>query len=94
MLCHLDRRVIDLCRVNLPLFHRRNMFALEYHEDIYKKGLLAEGRAEGRVEGLAEGENRLASLITKLFSAGRKNDVERVSTDKEFRGKLYSEYGL
>ena len=42
---------------------------------------------KGRKEGKIEGENLLASLINKLMSIGR-------SSDKDYRDKLYGEFGL
>ena len=45
-------------------------------------------------EKLAEGENKLAGLITKLISAGRSNDVEKVAIDPIYRHQLMAEFGI
>ena len=53
-----------------------------------------EGRAEGRMEGREQGATLLGTLITRLMSQGRIQDVERVASDAVFRKQLYSEFGL
>lgn len=52
------------------------------------------GIAEGRDLGIAEGEQRLSSLIQKLIAGARSEEIEKAVTDKEFREKLYGEFGL
>lgn len=42
----------------------------------------------------AEGINIFAALIKKLSDAGRYEDIARVSTDKEYRDKLFTEFNL
>ena len=54
----------------------------------------AAGIVEGRAEGRAEVETRLNSLIAKLIAAGRIEDLEKSTSDSEFREKLYKEFGL
>ncbi|MCR5702353.1 MAG: Rpn family recombination-promoting nuclease/putative transposase [Lachnospiraceae bacterium] len=49
---------------------------------------------DAREEGREEGENLLASLINKLLSSGRDKDISRVTTDVQYREKLYIQYGL
>ena len=53
-----------------------------------------EGRAEGRIEGQDEGMDIFAALIKVLSDAGRYEDIARVSTDKEYRDKLFTEFNL
>ena len=53
-----------------------------------------EGRAEGRAEGRHEGETLFASLISKLLSLGRNDDIAKVATDQILREKLYLQFGL
>jgi len=50
--------------------------------------------AEEREEGITEGENLLSTLINKLLSAGRIDDISRVASDAEYRHSLYSEFGI
>ena len=53
-----------------------------------------EGRAEGRAEGEKVGESRLADLITKLFAAGRGDEVEKAVSDEKFRAGLFTEFNI
>lgn len=48
----------------------------------------------GREEGRAEGEGRLAVLMMRLISDGRSGDIECVAANREYREKLFKEYGL
>ena len=54
----------------------------------------AEGLAEGKAEGLAEGESRLAALMKKLLSLGRKEDLQKAATDQKYREILYTEFKI
>ena len=54
----------------------------------------AEGRAEGEAKGRAEGENKLSTLINSLIDAGRNDEIQMVTSDIEFRQKLYDEFGI
>ena len=45
-------------------------------------------------EGRQEGEKLLATLINKLISLGRNEDIFRVTNDAAFRDSLYIQYGL
>ena len=45
-------------------------------------------------EAEVRGENRLGTLISKLFSLNRLDDAKRCATDPEFREKLYREFQL
>jgi len=51
-----------------------------------------ENMERGREEGIAYGEERLSALIAKLSTVGRTSDILRVTTDKEYRKKLYEEF--
>ena len=69
----------------------------EVYDMIEQKGIakgIEKGRKEGRKEGIHEGETLLASLINKLLSLGRNDDVAKVTTDQAFREKLYLQFGL
>ena len=41
-----------------------------------------------------EGEETLAALIQYLLAAGRMDDVNRVTTDAQYRRELYKEFQL
>ena len=45
-------------------------------------------------EAEARGENRLAALISRLFSLNRVEDAQRCSLDAEFRERLYKEFQM
>lgn len=59
-------------------------------EDMLKK----EGKSEGIEEGIAQGEELLSRLIQKLFELSRKEDINRVLTDKDYRERLYKEFNI
>lgn len=42
----------------------------------------------------AAGENNFATLINKLFAAGRGDEVQRAANDKEYRAKLFKEFQI
>ena len=64
-----------------------------YSDAIEAKGI-AKGLAEGRAEGRAEGEKRLNTLIARLVSMNRFDDIKRCTEDAEYREKLYREFQL
>ncbi len=70
----------------------------EYDEkrtmELFKNEWKEEGRQEGRQEGLDEGAKMMGSLMTILYSVGKMDDATRAVEDKEFREKLYKEYGI
>lgn len=49
---------------------------------------------EGLEHGLQQGEFLFSTLIKKLFSDGRTQDVELAASDENVRKRLYQEYGL
>ena len=65
----------------------------QYGDEREAKGL-AKGRSEGRAEGRTEGADRLGSLITKLLSQNRLDDVQKVAVDPAYREKLFKEFGI
>ena len=54
----------------------------------------AEGHASGLTEGIMAGEDRMNRLVLSLMQAGRQEDIEKVARDKEYRDRLYEEYGI
>lgn len=56
--------------------------------------LIEDGRIEGRAEGRAEGEKLVVSLLAKLSSLGKDDDVSKCITDPEYREKMYIAYGF
>ena len=45
-------------------------------------------------EGFAQGKNQARQLISKLFTLGKYQDVEKASNDPVYMEKLLKEYGL
>ncbi len=70
----------------------------EYDEkrtmELFKNEWKEEGRQEGLDEGLQRGEKKFSSLMEKLLSVGKMDDIRRVVEDEEYREKLYMEYGI
>ena len=54
----------------------------------------AKGRAEGRAEGKVEGESMFMRLTEKLLSLGKIEDLQKATTDRLFKEKLYKEYQI
>ena len=44
--------------------------------------------------GILEGESRLTKLLQLMMQGGKKDHVERVLADTDYREKLYKEYHL
>ena len=72
----------------------QGMCLTEYNEAEMMEQSREEGREEGRAEGRHEGETLFASLISKLLSLGRNDDIAKVATDQILREKLYLQFGL
>ena len=74
------------------------MWINEYNEEetmqMFKEEGIKIGEQRGRQEGRQEGENLLATLINKLISLGRNDDITKVTTDQAFRENLYIQFGL
>ena len=74
------------------------MWINEYNEQETMQMFKEEGRQEGLQEGLREGrqegENILATLINKLVTLGRNDDIVRIANDAAFRESLYVQFGL
>ena len=47
-----------------------------------------------RKEGIQEGEDRVSRLILLLIAETRYEDLEMASKDKEYRDKLFRDYGI
>lgn len=77
-------------------FHRNTELAYARKEG--REEGIGIGRKEGREEGIGEGigigEDKLGQLNLLLIEQNRINDLQKASTDKEFRQKLYREFGL
>ena len=52
------------------------------------------GIKKGEQVGIKKGEDMLSTLIQHLLAAGRMDDINRVTTDTQYRKKLYKEFQL
>ncbi len=50
--------------------------------------------AEGEKRGIEKGEDKSFLLINRLIADGRSEEIPKVCSDKAYREKLYTEYGL
>ena len=66
----------------------------EFHRNTELAYARKEGREEGLAEGISMGEEKLGRLYSLLIEQKRTDDLQKASTDKEFRQKLYREFGL
>lgn len=53
-----------------------------------------DSREKGRKEGRKEGEERLGTLINRLYKDGREADVPKAANSVRYRNRLYREYGM
>ena len=67
---------------------------MELFKNEWKEEGRQEGLDEGEKKGLQKGEKMMGSLMTILYSFGKIDDATRAVEDKEFREKLYKEYGI
>ena len=65
----------------------------ELSRESYEDGEKA-GYADGKKVGYTDGEKRFARLAQTLLDDGRIDDFSRVTTDKEYREKMYREYEI
>ena len=49
---------------------------------------------ESKAEGRDAGEKKLGALIDSLIDAGRNDEIKKVTSDAEYRQKLYKEFGI
>ncbi|MBD5487708.1 MAG: hypothetical protein HDR13_02810 [Lachnospiraceae bacterium] len=62
----------------------------EYDEEKHMKAVREEEREEGREEG----EEKMSKLVQKLIGDRKDEDLQRALSDREYRKKLYCEYGI
>ena len=52
------------------------------------------GEKRGEKRGIVKGENKLSTLINKLFEANREDEVLKVTNNIRYRNKLYKEFQI
>lgn len=75
-----------------------DMSVFEFDYDLYlevqKEDAIRKGLAQGLQQGLEQGESRLSALNKYLLAERRYEDLDRASSDKEYRRALYLQYGI
>ena len=54
----------------------------------------ADGYATGKSEGNTEGQELFAKLVNILLKENKIEDIQRVTTDTDYRNKLYEKYNI
>ena len=72
----------------------RSMLLTEYDEQVHIKNEKEISYEEGERAGIIKGEDMLSTLIQHLLAAERMDDIVRVTTDTQYRQKLYKEFQL
>ena len=82
--------VVDMCLA----FEQIEKMAEERGRVIGEKQGEVRGERRGEKRGKVRGENQFAALTEKLLTSSRTEDLLRATKDREYRKKLYKEYGL
>lgn len=72
----------------------RSMLLTKYNEQVHTKNEKEISYEEGEQVGIKKGEDMLSTLIQHLLAAGRMDDINRVTTDTQYRKELYKEFQL
>ena len=62
--------------------------------DKYENRGIRKGIRKGRRQGLQQGESRFATLSENLLNLDRIDDLRKAATNKQYRNKLYKEFGI
>ena len=75
-----------------------DMSFFEFDYDLYlevqREEAMERGLEQGLEQGLERGESRLSALNKHLLAEQRYEDLNRASSDKEYRHSLYCQYGI
>ncbi len=71
-----------------------DMSIFEFDQQLCIKVQRREAMEDGIQIGEQRGETRLSSLNKLLLAEHRYDDLERASSDKEYRNQLYGQYGI
>ncbi len=75
-----------------------DMSIFEFDQQLYikvqRQEAMEDGIQIGEQRGVEQGETRLSSLYKCLLAERRYDDLERASSDKEYRHQLYCQYGI
>ena len=70
---------------NIPMSRERMVTMCNLSDIIEEKGI---------EQGIEKGESRMAALINILISKNRIDDLSKITTDTEYRSRLFKEFGL
>lgn len=62
--------------------------------DEYENRGIQRGMSQGISQGISQGEELMSKLVVKLMQAGRTVELERATTDSEYRRQLFKEFEL
>ena len=65
---------------------------LEHLLEIREKQGLEQGLQQGLEQGLEQGKEQLSFLVQKLLEENRLDEIQKVTTDPEYRELLLKEY--
>ena len=71
-----------------------SMILTEYDEQAHIENEKEIAFEDGRKAGIEEGEESLSQLIQMLISSNRTGDIDKVTSDKEYRKQLLKEFRL
>ena len=61
---------------------------------ILKKKISKDVYSDGFSDGLSDGKDKAFLLMNLLLQDNRLNDIQRATTDIEYRDALFKEYGI
>ena len=108
-LYHIDEAVenaVNYCIRNniLANFLKKNkaevmevaIFECDIEEEMKKisKDVYSDGFSDGFSDGLSDGKDKAFILMKALLQDNRLNDIQRATTDIEYRDALFKEYGI
>ncbi len=71
-----------------------DMSIFEFDQQLYMEVQREDAIRQGLQQGLEQGESRLSALNKHLLAERRYEDLDRASSDKEYRYSLYLQYGI
>ena len=85
---------VDKAIDDMPVDYLIRMFLIGNRAEVKDMCITEYNEAETMKMFREEGEDRLGQLVSVLISKGRSEDVQRASTNKEERKRLYEEFNM
>lgn len=72
------------------------IYECDIEEEMQKisKDVYSDGFSDGFTNGLSDGKDKAFLLMNLLLQDNRLNDIQRATTDIEYRDALFKEYGI